>query len=494
MIAAIIITLICCFSVLAGYLSFHAGYTKTADHYFTAGSSLGHFVLIFSLLASFMSAFAMFGMASLGYRTGFGSMFVLTVNLIPLGFLWYYIHKKTYVLGKVRKWQSMGAPFGERYGTEMRVLVPLVTILASIPYLVAQLQGIGMILETMTEGLISYRLGIFFVPIFIAVYLMMGGMKGAAWANTVQGLIFSLMIFMLFFVVMAKHGGFLSTMDLVFKEHPNMFQLGWADGKVWSYSMVFGFAVAMCIGCVCFPQPYMHAYASSSVKGFKLMSVSFGVLATILIMGTIIIGIVAKIIVPSLEGIQPDKVYGMVASELLPTWLAAMAVSGGFTAAMSTVNGLVFGNAMNISNDLYKLIRPSASSKELIRIARFSVALILVISAFIAWNPTTPVAELSVIAFGIVSVTFFPLWGAYYWRRATRWGAIASIVVGVGLNFIFFFIGGKKMILFPSPTLFNMNGFLVTFIATSVVFFGISLLTKPCEIEKKYMNSFLTKI
>ena len=91
MFAIVIITVICLVSVALGYLAYYRGFTKSADDYFVAGSSLGYFVLIFSLLASFLSAFAMFGMSSLGYRSGFGSLFVLTVNLVPLGFLWYFI-------------------------------------------------------------------------------------------------------------------------------------------------------------------------------------------------------------------------------------------------------------------------------------------------------------------------------------------------------------------------------------------------------------------
>ncbi|MHC4502751.1 MAG: sodium:solute symporter family transporter, partial [Planctomycetota bacterium] len=256
MFAIVIITVICLVSVALGYLAYYRGFTKSADDYFVAGSSLGYFVLIFSLLASFLSAFAMFGMSSSGYRGGFGALFVLTVNLVALGFLWYFMHRKTLVLGRARKWRSMGAPFAERYGSGMRAIVPLVILVASIPYLVAQVKGIGVMVEAMSDGAIKYHYGVFFVPIFIVLYLMIGGMKGTAWVNTVQGVFFTAMVFVLFFAVMAKNGGFGPTMDIVFEKHPGFFELG-AGG--WSYMKTFGFAAAMCLGCVCFPQPYMHA-------------------------------------------------------------------------------------------------------------------------------------------------------------------------------------------------------------------------------------------
>ena len=86
--AIAIITGICLVSVFVSYLALRRGFTRSADDYFVAGSSLGYFVLIFSMLASFLSAFCMFGMSGLGYRTGFGALFVLCVNLVPLGYLW----------------------------------------------------------------------------------------------------------------------------------------------------------------------------------------------------------------------------------------------------------------------------------------------------------------------------------------------------------------------------------------------------------------------
>ena len=498
MYAIAIITGICLISVSVSYVAFRRGFTRSADDYFVAGSSLGYFVLIFSLLASFLSAFAMFGMSGLGYRTGFGSLFVLTVNLVPLGFLWYFIHRKTFLLGRARKWMSMGAPFGERYGNGMRAMIPLVVLVASIPYLVAQLQGIGVVIEAMSDEAVSYKVGLFFVPAFIALYLIMGGMKGAAWVNTIQGVFFTAMVFVLFYAVMSEKGGFGPTMDLVLEKHPELFQLGANGGKVWSYPMLFGFASAMCLGSVCFPQPYMHAYSSRTAKGFKTMVVVFGAICVIVIGMTTMIGIASRALelakTSALSGevspVDADKVYGLAAAETLPDWLAALAVAGGFTAAMTTVNGVVFGHATNMANDVYKLFKPDAGTTELVRFGRLCVAGIMIVCVAIAWNPNTPVAELAVIAFGTSAVTIFPLWGAYFWKRATRYGAIAATVVGVGMNATFLLVGGKAMVLNPQDFLLNLNGFLASFIVAGIVFFGVSLATRLGATEKRSLALF----
>lgn len=151
----------------------------------------------------------------------------------------------------------------------------------------------------------------------------------------------------------------------------------------------------------------MHAYSSRTAKGLKAMFLSFGGICIIIITMPILVGIAGTIIVPGLSGVEADKVYGLIASEVLSEPLAALVVAGGFTAAMSTVNGMVFGNAMNMANDLYKLVRPDMLQREQIAVARVCVLAILIISIIIAWDPKTPVAELSVVAFGMVAVTFF---------------------------------------------------------------------------------------
>jgi SSS family solute:Na+ symporter len=266
--------------------------------------------------------------------------------------------------------------------------------------------------------------------------------------------------------------------------------------RVWSYPMAFGFAAAMCLGCVCFPQPYMHAYSSRSAKGFKVMILVFGAICVVVISMTTMIGIAGRALVPGLTAVQAEGVYGRAARVALPDALAALAVAGGFTAAMTTVNAMVFGNASNIANDLYKLIKPEAGTKALVLLARVCVAALMIICVAIAWNSETPVAELSVIAFGIGAVTIFPLWGAYFWKRATRFGAIAGTLAGLGSNLVFLLLGlikgpsVKAMVLAPQKPLCSLNGFLVSFIIAGVVFFVVSLVTPLGPTEKKSLAIF----
>ncbi len=79
-------------------------------------------------------------------------------------------------------------------------------------------------------------------------------MKGPPGSMRFRGVLLGHGVCAVLFVMM-KNGGFVPTMELVMAKHPNLFQIGWAGGKVWSYPMIFGMASAMALGCVCFPQP-----------------------------------------------------------------------------------------------------------------------------------------------------------------------------------------------------------------------------------------------
>ena len=290
---------------------------------------------------------------------------------------------------------------------------------------------------------------------------------------------------------MAKNGGFVPTMEMVFEAHPHLFELGAKGGKLWSYPMVFGFAAAMCLGCVCFPQPYMHAYSSRTAKGFKAMVLSFGGICLIIITMPTLVGIASTVIVPGAE--RRGCGQGLWHRGLPHPSRLAGRPGGGRWVHGGHVNGQRPG--FSAMPPTWPMICSSWSppiriKKELVSAARWSVAVIMAICVVLAWNPNTPVAELSVLAFGTVAVTIFPLWGAYFWKRATAAGAMASTIVGLGLNLVFFFWGGKNMVLFPQANLFQLNGFLAAFLATGVVFFVVCLVTKPGKVEEKSLDLF----
>ena len=124
-VSAAIIMFICCISVGVGWLAVRRQLPTAAD-YFTAGGVFGPVALAIGIFMSFVSFFGYFGLASLSYRTGLGSLAVVGMVSVFSGLLLYLVHRKTVLLARPLGWRSQGMVFGSRYGRTMQLLVPVV--------------------------------------------------------------------------------------------------------------------------------------------------------------------------------------------------------------------------------------------------------------------------------------------------------------------------------------------------------------------------------
>ena len=177
----------------------------------------------------------------------------------------------------------------------------------------------------------------------------------------------------------------------------------------------------------------------------------------------------------------------------LPYVISGLVAAGGLAAAMSTADGLILAMANAISHDIYyKMIDPKASVKARLIVARVLLVVLGSGAAIMASFRLTGILGAVAWAFDFaMSGLFFPLVLGVWWKRATRSGAIAGMIVGlvVGTWYlvwvgvpnkdITFFMGATpwKDIhwIFVDNLRFGIPGALASLIAMVTV----SLVTKP---------------
>lgn len=117
----------------------------------------------------------------------------------------------------------------------------------------------------------------------------------------------------------------------------------------------------------------------------------------------------------------------------LPAWVVALVAAGGLAAALSTAAGLLIVISSSISHDLIKsIIAPNISEKVEVIWARISAAIAILIAGYFGINPPGFVAQVVAFAFGLAAASFFPLIIlGIFWKRATKEGAIAGMLVGI---------------------------------------------------------------
>jgi cation/acetate symporter len=118
----------------------------------------------------------------------------------------------------------------------------------------------------------------------------------------------------------------------------------------------------------------------------------------------------------------------------LPYVISGLVAAGGLAAALSTADGLLLTIANALSHDLYyKMLDPTASTQRRVTVSKILLLVVALIAAYVASLKPGNILFLVSAAFSLAASAFFPaLVCGIFWKRATKWGAIAGMVLGLG--------------------------------------------------------------
>jgi len=172
----------------------------------------------------------------------------------------------------------------------------------------------------------------------------------------------------------------------------------------------------------------------------------------------------------------------------LPYVISGLVAAGGMAAAMSTADGLLLAIANALSHDLYyKIIDPQAETRKRLIVARVLLFAIGALGAFVASLKLTGILGAVAWAFCFaMSGLFFPLVLGVWWKRATRAGAIAGMVIGLGVGTWYLYMvkwGGMV----PWYGLDHLRFGIVGATASLIAIVVVSLMTEEPDAETQAM-------
>ena len=167
-----------------GYIS-----AKTASDYFIAGRTLPTWVYVLAATATSFSGWTFMGHPGLLYSSGFqnayASFYAITIPFTGVMFL-----KRQWILGKHFGYVTPGEMFSDYFKSDViRVLVVVVALFFSIPYLGVQLRSSGFLFNVLTNGLFSVNVGMWMLSLVVFLYVASGGLRAVAYVDTVQCLL-----------------------------------------------------------------------------------------------------------------------------------------------------------------------------------------------------------------------------------------------------------------------------------------------------------------
>lgn len=464
--------------LLIGYYS----YKKTSDlnDYMLGGRGLGPAVTALSAGASDMSGWMLMGLPGAMYASGISSLW-LAIGLTIGAYLNYLIiapRLRTYT--EVANDSITIPDFLENrfndYSKILRSVSALVILIFFTLYTSSGLVAGGRLFESSFNT--DYKVGLFLTAGVVVAYTLFGGFLAVSMTDFIQGVIMFIALILVPVVAFTDIGGVQDTFQEIKNVDPSL--LDFFKG-----TSFLGILSLLAWGLGYFGQPHIivRFMAIGSIKQLKTarrIGMGWMIVSIIGAMLTGLIGI-AYYSIQGQELADPETVFIAFSTTLFHPLITGFLLAAILAAIMSTISSQLLVTASSLTEDFYKtFFRRDASDKELVLIGRITVLIVALVGISLSINPNDTILGLVGYAWAGFGSAFGPvILLSLHWKRMTKWGALAGMVVGAVTVLIWANISVLQ------ETLYEMiPGFLLSTIAVILV----SLATeKPSkEIEEQY--------
>lgn len=120
----------------------------------------------------------------------------------------------------------------------------------------------------------------------------------------------------------------------------------------------------------------------------------------------------------------------------MPYVVSGLVAAGGLAAALSTADGLLLTITSALSHDVYyRVFRPNAPTQWRLVISKSLLLLVAGFAAYVAAQKPATILHMVAWAFSLAASAFFPaLVLGIFWKRANWQGAMAGMVLGLGVS------------------------------------------------------------
>jgi SSS family solute:Na+ symporter len=461
-----------------GYYS----YKKTSDlsDYMLGGRGLGPAVTALSAGASDMSGWMLMGLPGAMYASGVSSLW-LSVGLMIGAYINYLILAPRLRMYTEIANDSITIPdfLENRFKDSSKMLRSVSAIVILIFFTLYTSSGLvagGRLFES-SFGL-DYKMGLFVTAGVVVAYTLFGGFLAVSMTDFVQGIIMFIALVLVPIVAFTDMGGVTRTFEDIRDIDPSLLHFFKGTSFV-------GIISLLAWGLGYFGQPHIivRFMAITSVKELKAarrIGMGWMGLSIIGAMLTGLAGIAYYSKNPAALA-DPETVFIAFSDVLFHPYITGFLLAAILAAIMSTISSQLLVTSSSLTEDFYKtFFRRNASDKELVLIGRLSVLAVAVVGILLSYYPNDTILGLVGYAWAGFGSAFGPvILLSLYWKRMTKWGALAGMIAGATTVLIWANIPSLKNWLYEM-----VPGFLTSLAVVIVV----SLLTKaPSEtIQDKF--------
>jgi SSS family solute:Na+ symporter/sodium/proline symporter len=447
------------------------GSVKTKADYLVAGRSLPAFVLVFTLLSIWIGSGSLLGGAENAYKHGFYALWQGGGGWAGLALIYF-------IAPRARKFAQYTIPdlLETRYNQTARVLGVIAVLFTYTAITSYQFIGGGDILHLIFPQVTAVE-GQYILAGFVIVFTAIAGMGSVAYMDVVIGLLATFTMLAALPVLLHEAGGWAGVKAALPATHFTVF----SDMKPVNALELF---LPTCLLMLGNQSMYQKFFSAKSEKDATRATLGWIVGTVILETVIVAIAVVGSALYPTgevhdrpREILAYTAVHGFGGGKALAL-LGALLVGAIFAKVVSTANNYLFSPATNLVNDVFvRYLKPEASNKQVLLVSRLMVA---GLGLWALWQSlgTTSVLKKSLYAYTIYSAALTPvILAAFFWRRATAKGAVASIAAGTVVT-----IGWDWVTPHMPAVIAARDAILPALVASLICLFAVSLATKaPTE-------------
>ena len=385
----------------------------TAD-FFVAGRSLGPGLIFATFLAANIGAGSTVGATGAAYVDGYAAWWWNGSAALGSLVLAFWVGPRIWREAQRLGLLTVGDFLEHHFGRDVRGLAAAIIWAGSFLILCGQLKGAAEVLQRV--GGVSLGTGAFIAALCTLGYFVMGGLKSAAWVNVVQ-----LAVILLGFTLAAPlaTGAAGGLHDL--NGSSSLFR---GSEVGWHTLFLLGPAFFLSPGLI--QKAFGARDTTALTRGIAWNGAALMVFACL----PVLIGIAAQTLEPGLP--RKEMALPVMLADHLPAAIGSLALAAVFSAELSSADAVLFMLATSGARDFYRgFLRPQASDARVLLVARLMAVAGACIGFLLTFLLDSVLSALTIFYQLMVVTLFAPILGGLFLPRAGRWGALASMLVGV---------------------------------------------------------------
>ena len=473
---------------------------NSTEDFYLGGRKMGPLVTAMSAEASDMSSWLLMGLPGVAYLSGICDAAWTAIGLAVGTWLnWFFVSRK------LRRYSNnIGAItvpdfFAKRFHDKNNVITALsalVIIIFFIPYTASGFAACGKLFNSLFG--INYQVAMMLSALLIVGYTITGGFNAVCVTDLVQSIVMTGALAIVLIYGISRAGGWTAVMDNAaalpgYLSLTSTFDVASGSEVKYNFLTIFSTA-AWGLGYFGMPHILVRFMAIEDEKKLKLSRRVATIWVVISLFVAVFIGVIGYTMskvgaLEMLTGSNSETIIVKISALLsqhgvIFALLAGVILAGILASTMSTSDSQLLAASSAVSSDILGAFRKDSSNKNgSMAAARITLLVISVVAAFIARNPDSSVFAIVSFAWAGFGAAFGPVvLFSLFWKRTSKWGALAGMVCGGSMVFIW------KYLIRPLGGIWNIYELLPAFLIACAAIVIVSLLTpKPSkEIEEEF--------